>query len=42
MISKETVQLKLSFLGKELATKILEYSSVVEVNKGVEVLKEGQ
>jgi CRP/FNR family transcriptional regulator len=42
MISKETIQLQLSFLGKELATKILEYSSVVEVKKGIEILKEGQ
>lgn len=42
MISDEIVKKQLSFLGKELFTKILEVSNIVEVEKGVEVLKEGQ
>lgn len=42
MISDEIVQKQLSFLGKELFTKIVEVSNVVEVEKNIEVLKEGQ
>jgi CRP/FNR family transcriptional regulator len=42
MISDEVIQKQLSFLGKELFTKIVEVSNVVEVEKNIEVLKEGQ
>ena len=42
MISDEIVKKQLSFLGKELFTKILEVSNIVEVEKNIEVLKEGQ
>lgn len=42
MISDEIVKKQLSFLGKELFTKIVEVSNVVEVEKNIEVLKEGQ
>jgi CRP/FNR family transcriptional regulator, anaerobic regulatory protein len=33
---------KLRFLGKELVSKLLEISTVLEVESGVEILKEGQ
>ena len=42
MISDEIIQKQLSFLGKELCAKILEISDIVEVQKDIEVLKEGQ
>lgn len=42
MVSNEIVQKQLSFLGKELFTKIVEVSNIVEVEKNIEVLKEGQ
>lgn len=42
MVSDEIVQKQLSFLGKELFTRIVEVSNVVEVEKNTEVLKEGQ
>jgi len=42
MISNPFLEKQLSFFGKELYNKILEISSLVEFDKDVEVLKEGQ
>lgn len=42
MVSNEIVKQQLAFLGKELTSKILEVSSVVEFEKDIEILKEGQ
>lgn len=42
MISQEIIHKQLSFLGKNLSEKILDISNIIEIEKNVEVLKEGQ
>jgi len=42
MIGKLELEKKLSYLGQELAAKIIDVSLVVEVEKNTEIVKEGQ
>lgn len=42
MIPQEEIQKQISFLGKELVDKIISISSIHEIKKDTEILKEGQ